>query len=469
MTGALEGVRVVELGHGIAGPFAARLLGDLGADVIKVEPPHGEFGRGLGPGTETDDGTPTHASLLFDMLNWNKRGLSLDLGADGAVDVLRPLVESADIVISSFRPGTLERWSMGPDVLRGWNPRLVVTSITNFGCTGPRASWDGSDLVFYAMSGVMHMSGKKLPREPIKHGLRQSLYGAGLNGAYASLVGYYAAQRIGRGTHVDLSIQEVVASEQITPLSYYIFTGLIPGRLPPIEDPFGGDPIDMPGGQVSIQAPPACPMSRWAEFLGLENLNNPAYVRTVERVKHAAEVRALVEAKLAHYTAKELFLKGAEEGMILALVQDAAALLECEQLAERGLFRLLPGREESGVRVPVELARLSRTPIEIRRPAPRVGEHDVEIKRELAAAPDPPGRCPGRRRARTPAGRASRARPVQCRSRPVHGRPARRSGRRCDQGRGADPGRPGPRHVGAVDRQRGARRGLEPGRGVPDP
>src|SRR5690606_22654105 len=142
------------LGHGIAGPFAARLLGDFGADVIKVEKPgSGDFGRYLAPLKE--DAPEKEQSLLFQYLNWNKRSIAVDLRAPENLGLLRSLVEDSDIVIESFRPGTLAGWGLGAEKMLEWNPRVVVTSVSNFGQTGPYADYHGSDLVFQAMSGIM--------------------------------------------------------------------------------------------------------------------------------------------------------------------------------------------------------------------------------------------------------------------------------------------------------------------------
>jgi len=134
--GALTGLRVLDLSHGIAGPFAARLLGDHGADVIKIERPiTGDFARTLPPLKQ--DAPFPEQSLLFQYLNWNKRSLALDLRLAENKPTLQKLVEQSDIVIESFRPGRLESWGLGVDQLLDWQPKLVVTSVTNFGQTGP--------------------------------------------------------------------------------------------------------------------------------------------------------------------------------------------------------------------------------------------------------------------------------------------------------------------------------------------
>jgi crotonobetainyl-CoA:carnitine CoA-transferase CaiB-like acyl-CoA transferase len=150
--GALQGLRVLDLSHGVAGPFAARLLGDLGADVIKIEAPgRGDFARYEEP---LQPGVPDpERSLLFQYLNWNKRGVTLDLRNPASHAALRKLVERSDVVLEAFKPGTLDGWGIGVDRLLEWNPKLVVTSVTNFGQTGPYASYGSSDLIAQATGG----------------------------------------------------------------------------------------------------------------------------------------------------------------------------------------------------------------------------------------------------------------------------------------------------------------------------
>ena len=172
---------VLDLTHGVAGPFTARLLGDLGADVIKVEEPvHGDFARREEPLKR--DAPEPEQSLLFQYLNWNKRGVTLDLRNAASHAALRKLVERSHIVIEAFRPGTLDEWGIGVERLLEWNPNLVVTSVTNFGQTGDYAGFAATDLVIHAMSGIMQISGR-VDREPLKHGLQQALFCAGLNAA----------------------------------------------------------------------------------------------------------------------------------------------------------------------------------------------------------------------------------------------------------------------------------------------
>lgn len=384
-TGALAGVIVLELGHGIAGPFAARLLADLGADVIKVEKPEaGDFARRLEPFTTDEDGL--ECSALFEFLNWNKRGVALDLGEPEDRDPLLRLVRHADIVIESLAPGRLAAWGLGHTRLHALNPRLVITAVTNFGLTGPYSGWRGSDLVFQAMSGLAQISGTS-DRPPLKRGIRQSLYCAGINAAYASLAGLLAARRTGAGVHLDLAIRECPASELVLNESWYVCMGAVQGRRPPVRDPLGGplgggDPLPTRDGHAALQVSPHVTTARLGEIFGEPRLGDPRFATTEGRAAHAPELIRILTDLLGNQTSRDVFERASRGGLLAGSVQDAAALLECEQLRERDVFRTVPGL--GSLRFPAVLAEFSRTPARIRRRAPRLGQHTDEVLGELA-------------------------------------------------------------------------------------
>ena len=381
-TSALTGLRVLDLSHGVAAPFAARLLGDFGADVIKVEKPGtGDLARALEP-LQPGVAAP-EAGLIFQYLNWNKRGMTLDLRAEQARSVVRRLVERSDIVIEAFRPGTLDRWGVGVDQLLEWNPRLVITSVTNFGQTGPYRDYEASDLVFQAMSGIMQISGR-VDREPIKHGLRQSLYCAGLNAAYATMAAYIAAAADGTGEHVDLSIHECLASEMVMNLPYYAFAGAIQGRRAVLQDPFSGEPLPTGKGYLTVQTGAGSPWETYAELFGREEFKDPRFGRGGDRSKYVDELRALLEESLAGRDAHEVFVRGAEQRLLMGVVQGARDLLASEHLAARGFFVEVDHPDTGPHLFPGELAKLSATPFKLRRRSPRLGEHTHEILRQEA-------------------------------------------------------------------------------------
>jgi crotonobetainyl-CoA:carnitine CoA-transferase CaiB-like acyl-CoA transferase len=380
---ALEGVRVLDLGQGIASPLAARLLGDLGADVVKVEPAGaGDPGRTLHP--LVHQGPEAERSLMFAYLNWNKRGIQLDFASAEGQATLRRLVEASDIVIEGFRPGTLAQWGLAPQQMLAWNPRVVVTSVTDFGQSGPYAQYRGSDLVHQAMSGIMQISGAA-DREPLKHGLNQAYLCAGLNAAYATLAAHCAAERDGIGDHVDLSVQECLVSELVTCETYYTFMGAVQGRRLAVQDPYSGAPIPTRHGYLSFQASLAVPNEVFADIFRCEALRAPKFASNKQRSQHVQEARELIAAAVQDREAKEIFLEGSRQRALMGVVQTAPDLLACEQLAQRGVWVELEHPSGRSFRYPGELARLTRTPTRVRRRAPMLGEHTREVLAEWAA------------------------------------------------------------------------------------
>ena len=377
-SGALDGIRVLDLSHGIAGPFAARLLGDYGAQVIKVEKPvSGDLARALPP--LAPDAQAPEQSLLFQYLNWNKRSIALDLRLAESHPAIRELVRASDIVIESFRPGTLARWGLSVDQMLAWNPRIVVTSITNFGQDGPYAQFRASDLVLQAMGGIMQISGQA-DREPLKHGLSQSYYCAGLNAAYASVMAACAAQTDGIGEQIDLSIQECLASELVLNQSYYAFLGAVQGRRAVVQDPFAGEPIPARKGYIAFQTGGGAPFDTFAELFGRPEFREPRFSSPPQREKRVPEVRALLEECVADRDAKEVFLAGQSRRLLLGMVQNAEDLLDCEHLRDRNAFATVQHPATvTEITFPFELAKMSATPATLRRRSPMLDEHRTEI------------------------------------------------------------------------------------------
>jgi crotonobetainyl-CoA:carnitine CoA-transferase CaiB-like acyl-CoA transferase len=380
---ALDGIQVLDLSHGVAGPYGARLLGDLGAEVIKVEKPAtGDFARTLAPLVST--APENEQSLLFQYLNWNKRGLTLDLRRPEARPIVEQLVRSSDIVVEAFRPGTLARWGFAPEQLFEWNPKLVLTSVTNFGQTGPYAQYEASDLVFQAMGGIMQISGH-VDREPLKHGLQQTLFCAGLNVAHSTMTGLHSVARRGEGQHVDLSIHECIVSVLVMDIPYYTFQGVIQSRRQADQFPLSGEPIAAKNGYVTLQSVAArSPFSLYAELFNKPELLDPALSdRQTAMTELADWLRFTFEESVAEWDARELFLAVCEGRQLAGFVQTAQDLLECPHLEARN-FWVEPGHPATGAfKFPGEFARLSETPFSIRRRSPLLGEHTDFILEEI--------------------------------------------------------------------------------------
>jgi len=407
---ALGGLRVLDLSHGVAAPFGARLLGDLGAEVIKVEEPgRGDFARREEP--LKPDAPEPEQSLLYQYLNWNKRGITLDLRNPASHAALRKLVEQSDVVIEAFRPGTLEAWGIGVDRMLEWNPNVVITSVTNFGQTGPYAAYGSSDLIAHAMGGIMQISGR-VDREPLKHGLQQALFCAGLNTAYSTLAARLAVLATGGpGEHIDLSIQAVMASEHHANSPFYALLGAVQGRRAVAQDPFSGEPIPTRKGYLSLQSGGGAPFTDYAEFLGIPELRD-RFVTPGARIRAVEEVRQLIEGAVADKEAKDVFLEGANRRLLTGFVQTAEDLLACPHLEAREFWAEIDHPATGSHRFPGELVKLSRTPISIRRRAPMLGEHNAEVlgqelgfsateiaamQERPAAAPAPTPAAPSRR------------------------------------------------------------------------
>jgi crotonobetainyl-CoA:carnitine CoA-transferase CaiB-like acyl-CoA transferase len=363
---------VLELGHGVAGPFAARILADHGAHVVKVEPPEGDLARRLAP-----------VGVLFEYLNWNKRGVIADLRTGPGRRRVSRLIDDADIVLTSFRPGRLSEWGIDLDEAVRRRPELVVASVTNFGATGPDANVRATDLILQAVGGVMQITGVA-DREPLKPGLRQSLYCAGLNVAYVAIAAYLGRLRGGAGATVDVSIAESLASSLVVNEAHVAFAGVVQGRRPEAQDPLSGEPLPCADGWVSIQTSGLVGMGQIAGLFGDQRLADARFSSTEGRTQAAAELTAILAEHLRDVRGRDFFITASERGLLTGFVQDAGDLLACPQLQAREVWH-----EHDGVRYPAELASLSLTPTSVRSPAPRLGEHDRRPWPSTARVPEP--------------------------------------------------------------------------------
>ena len=232
-TQPLADIRIIDLTQGIAGPYCTKLLADFGADVIKVErPDFGDYARTMGP--FPSDIVHLEKSGLFLHLNTNKRGMVLDLKTAQGIAVLKELAKKADVLVESFKPGVMARLGLGYEILAELNPNLVMTSVSNFGQTGPYRDYRASEITLFAMGGRMNSSG--LPdRYPLKLGGNHVQYQAGNVAAMASLFAWYA-QKYGKlgGQHVDVSIFETQMASfntRMPGLLQYQYTGERGARL----------------------------------------------------------------------------------------------------------------------------------------------------------------------------------------------------------------------------------------------
>ena len=373
---ALDDVRVLDISQGIAGPLCAKLLGDFGADVIKVEPPGGECGRGMPPFFQ-DDPHP-EKSLFFLLTNLNKRGITLDLETPQGADIFKKLARHADVVVETFPPGYLASLGLDHASLERDNPGLVMTSITPFGQSGPYSHYKGGEIVAYAMSGIMSVSGTT-DREPLKHGGFQAQYEAGFNGTLATLFTLLLRDATGAGQHVDVSIQEVVNSTMVINQPFYSWTGGVQGRRRPAGTMFG-NVMPCEDGYFVGQAGGGASWDDVAEFYGREELKDERFADAVQRIANGEALDEILIEAAKDRTMAEMFKVASEQyRMLFGIVQTPADLARCGQLEAREFYQDVEHPVIGKIKVPFRLWSMTESPARYRRPAPLLGQHNAEV------------------------------------------------------------------------------------------
>jgi len=377
---ALDDLLVLDISQGIAGPLCARLLGDFGADVIKVEPPGGECGRRMPPFFQ-DDPHP-EKSLFFLQLNLNKRGVTVDLRTPRGADIFRTLVRRADVVVESFPPGYLASLGLDHASLERESPGLVMTSITPFGQDGPHSHYKGGEIVAYAMSGIMSISGTT-DREPLKHGGFQAQYEAGFNGTLATLFTLLLRDTTGIGQHVDVSVQEVVNSTMVINQPFYSWTGGVQGRRRP-EGAMFGNVMPCKDGYFVGQAGGGAAWDDVADFYGREELKDERFADAVQRIVNGQELDEILIDAAKDRTMAEMFRTASEQyRMLFGIVQTPADLAACPQLEARDFYQEVEHPVIGTIKVPFRLWNMSESPARYRRPAPLLGQHNREVYGEI--------------------------------------------------------------------------------------
>jgi crotonobetainyl-CoA:carnitine CoA-transferase CaiB-like acyl-CoA transferase len=372
--GALSGLIVLDLSQNISGPYCTKLLADYGADVIKIESPQqGDPSRQSGP--FPDDRPDPERSGLFLYLNTGKRSITLDLESEGGVDILKRLVERADMLVENFRPGIMAELGIDYQTLSDINPSLVMVSIAYFGQDGPYRDWDGCDIVAQAMGGLMALTGEA-DREPLKLPLEQAEFQAGLNAAVALLCALYFRDDIGDGQHIDISVQETVASILEGSLTTYSYSGYVMQRI---------------GSRHQHKCPSAIMRARdrfvhiqtgayWDHFASLveaPRLMEP-HLASVFRYRYADEVEEAIRPWVESHSAQEIFDKGQEWRIPTAMVLGIEELAADPQYTARNFFQEIDHPHAGRLPYPGAPFRMSTSPAQIRR-APLLGEHNDDI------------------------------------------------------------------------------------------
>jgi formyl-CoA transferase len=376
----LAGVRVLDISQVMAGPYACMLLGDLGADVIKIEPPgSGDQTRGsMGFRMKGAD------SLGFINMNRNKRSVTLDLKVPEGKEVLLKLAKDADILVENYRPGALRRLGLGYEVLKEVNPRLVYTSISGFGQTGPWADRPGFDLMAQAMSGVMSVTGYP-DSPPVKAGVPVADIGCALFAIYATLAAYIGVKNTGQGQHIDAALFDAAMGFSVWDICDYWGTGKPPQPLgtsnkmtAPYQAMASSDGYFVMGANNQKLWVQLCTLMERTELLQDARFSTIA-LRLANRQALQDELERSFRQQPKDYWVDKLLANGIPAGPILGYPEAFAS----EHAKARNMRMEIDHPVEGKVPNIGFAVKLSGTPQQVRRHPPLLGEHNAEVLAEL--------------------------------------------------------------------------------------
>lgn len=376
----LAGIRVLDVSQVMAGPFCCMLLGDMGADVIKIEPPkNGDSTRhSMGFRLKGED------SPGFLALNRNKRSITLDLKDPSDRDVLYALVKTADVLVENARPGVSARLGMDYETLRAINPRLVYASISGFGQTGPWAQRPGFDLIAQAMSGILSSNG--FPgMEPAKNSIAVADLGAGLFSAYAILSAIIGRQTSGEGQYIDASLLEAALGLSVWETTELWGTGKPPqpiGSANRMSAPYQA--VEASDGWFVIGAANQRLWLSFIEVLGRQELqDDPRYSTNAARVVNRIALIEDLAPTFRTRTRQEWIDALLAAGVPAAPILDYGEAVESEQAKARDMVMMVPHPVEGEFRALGFPVKMRGTPQQVRRAPPLLNEHSAEIRQEL--------------------------------------------------------------------------------------
>jgi succinate---hydroxymethylglutarate CoA-transferase len=373
--GPLAGIRVLDLTRILAGPLCTMMLGDMGADVIKVEPPEtGDDTRAWGPPFLADD------AVYFLGVNRNKRSLTLNMAVPEGQKVLAGLIEKADVLIDNFRLGTLEKWGFADAWFERHAPRLVRCSITGYGSSGPKAALPGYDFILQAESGLMSICGEPDGR-PTKYGVAIVDVCTGMLASNSILAALHARERIGKGQKVELSLYETSLAMLVNVAASYLAAGRNAGR-------FGnGHPSIVPyttyqtaDGMIALGVGNERQFARVAEVLGHpEWAKDAQFTSNRARVENRSVIDGLINAALSHDKADAWLAKLKAAGIPCGKINSVAEALDDAQTAARRMIETIEHPATGALKMLGIPFQFSATACSVRRPPPTLGQHSEEI------------------------------------------------------------------------------------------
>lgn len=379
MSGPLQGIKVLDLSRVLAGPYCTMTLGDLGAEIIKVELPGGsDDTRYWGPPFQND------VSAYYLCTNRNKRAITVNLKTKQGKDIIKKLVKQSDVFIHNFKHETIERLGLSYEKVKDWNERLIYCSITGFGNTGPYNKLAGYDFVIQAMSGLMSITGTE-KSGPVKVGVAISDVLTGMNAAISILAALNERHVSGIGQSIDLSLFDSQVAALVNVASNYLISGSIPGRLGnehPNIVPY--QTFEAKDRDIVIAVGNDHQFKRLCTVLNEETLAEDERFRTNEkRLENRKSLVAILSVLFKQKTAAEWQALLNESGIPCGPINDMKSLFEDEQIEARDMLVEVEHPEAGIVPLVGSPLKFSRTPTTIRRHPPKAGEHNDEVLREL--------------------------------------------------------------------------------------
>lgn len=373
----LEGVRVLDFSRVLAGPYCTAMMADLGAEVIKVEPPAGDDYRHIGPFRDGE-------SLLFQSVNRGKKSIVLDLkSAEGAV-AARALAADCDVLIENFRPGVMDRFGLGAAELCAACPQLVYVSVSGFGQTGPNRMLPAYDVIIQAMSGLMEMTGEP-DGAPMLAGDAFADVAGGLFAAFGAMVALFDRSRSGRGRHVDLALYDSLVSMMPVAACRALMAGEVPqrsGAKHPLSAPFGTYPAR--GGSFTVAVLNDRLFARFAEAIGAPQLaRDPRFASDALRRQNEPALARHIESWAAGRSAPEAVSALSAAGIPAAALCTVPEAWTSPQAQARGLASAVVHPLLGGMAVPEQPVHFSGAARGSRQPAPALGAHTQEILQQL--------------------------------------------------------------------------------------
>lgn len=376
----LEGIRVLDFSRMLSGPFCTALLGDLGADVIKVETPAG--------GDDARHFSPRAAgeSTYFMLVNRNKRSIALNLKSQEGRETVHRLARISDVVVENFRPGVARRLGIDYDTLAALNPRLVYASISGFGQDGPLSQRAAYDIIAQAMGGIMSINGQP-DSGPTRVGESLGDLAAGLYGSWAVLAALHARDRDGYGQHLDVAMLDSIFSLLVSALSQYLFTGKVPQRIGntnPISAPL--DSYRAGDGELIIAVANDALFARLCEAIGRPELaGDPAFATDAERKRNEDDLRTVLEAWASRRTVEDAVAALTSAGVPASPVWSIDQVATSAHALHRRLVRRAEHATAGDVPIvpqPVHFGGGATLP---ERAAPVLGQHQDDVLAELLA------------------------------------------------------------------------------------